>query len=317
VTAQHVYTLLPDKPDDRDWLYKATGPATTIYPDYVDMRPSMPPIFSQGGIGSCTANAITAAREYAQLVAGLPWESLSRLFVYWYERVAIGQTANDAGAYMRDGYKLLADIGVPPETLWPYIESAVNTQPSAVALTAARPNRIFSYERLMGKWPIVQDALAHGKPVAIGILVYESFESDATNKTGMIAMPNITTEKLLGGHAVLVVGYKKIGGDTYAIIRNSWGVGYGDAGYYYMPTAYFDAPMLVNDMWTLNAYPTADMLTFDAAIDILTANGIFDTAVFWKTLGAKYANDGVSDFRYVQLAFRKIAAWVANHGGSL
>jgi hypothetical protein len=49
-------------------------------------------------------------------------------------------------------------------------------------------------------------ALAEGLPVAIGIQLYESFESEAAARTGKIPMLKRTKERVLGGHAMLVVG---------------------------------------------------------------------------------------------------------------
>ncbi len=63
-------------------------------------------------------------------------------------------------------------------------------------------------------------ALYSNNPVLIGVSVYDSFELPSTTKTGIIPMPDTTTESLLGGHALMVTGYD----DTKSLftIRNSW-----------------------------------------------------------------------------------------------
>jgi C1A family cysteine protease len=81
-----------------------------------------------------------------------------------------------------------------------------------------------------------------------GTAVYESFESAAVARTGKVPLPK-RGERVLGGHAVLVVEYKQIGRSLYAIVRNSWGTDWGEKGYFYMPKTFFDKGY-VSDMWT-------------------------------------------------------------------
>ena len=61
--------------------------------------------------------------------------------------------------------------------------------------------------------------------------------------------------KLYGGHAILAVGYddnKMIGADKGALlIRNSWGTGWGMAGYFTIPYAYLTDRGLASDFWTI------------------------------------------------------------------
>jgi C1A family cysteine protease len=58
-----------------------------------------------------------------------------------------------------------------------------------------------------------------------------------------------TKEKLLGGHAVIAVGYN----DTTQrfIVRNSWGSKWGNKGYFTMPYAYLTDSNLADDFWTI------------------------------------------------------------------
>ena len=48
--------------------------------------------------------------------------------------------------------------------------------------------------------------LADGKPVVLGLVVYPSFESTYTLKTGIVKMP-AANEQPIGGHAIVLVGY--------------------------------------------------------------------------------------------------------------
>jgi C1A family cysteine protease len=63
-------------------------------------------------------------------------------------------------------------------------------------------------------------------------------------------MPDLVNEEPLGGHAVTAVGYDLE--QEHFIVRNSWGVEWGDAGYFYMPFAVIDDD-LAADFWTLRA----------------------------------------------------------------
>src|SRR5207249_6396066 len=77
--------------------------------------------------------------------------------------------------------------------------------------------------------------LADGYPFVFGFTVYETFESDRVAKTGVVPMPK-PREKVLGGHAVLAVGYDDA--KRRFLVRNSWGTGWGTKGYFTMPYDY-------------------------------------------------------------------------------
>ncbi|WP_090799725.1 C1 family peptidase [Paenibacillus sp. GP183] len=82
----------------------------------------------------------------------------------------------------------------------------------------------------------LQHALAEGFTVVLGMTVFDSFQYIGAE--GIFPMPK-TGESVLGGHAMLAVGYKTINGIVYAIVRNSWGSAWGDGGYCYIPSDYF------------------------------------------------------------------------------
>ena len=140
--------------------------------------------------------------------------------------------------------KVLNKLGVSPEQDDPYIIDKFTLPPSKLAIKDAVKFKIQQYNRV---WDIndLKLSIAEKSPVVCGIKVYQSFESDSVAKTGFIPMPK-QGEQLLGGHAVLAVGYDNQ--KQIIIMRNSWGKAWGDKGYFYMPFQVFQ--YLIMDMWT-------------------------------------------------------------------
>src|SRR4249920_904142 len=110
---------LRDLPDPRDHTFEPSERLmASLPPRYVNLSKYYPPIYNQGGLGSCTANAIGAA--YAANRGDSPTFNPSRLFIYYNERLIEGTVAVDAGASIRDGIKSIAGWGVCDESVWPY-----------------------------------------------------------------------------------------------------------------------------------------------------------------------------------------------------
>src|SRR5208282_6944555 len=98
------YGWVRDLPDQRDLYFSA--PRVAKLPAEVDLRGKMPPIYNQGELGSCVANAVGAAVEYDQDVEH-PANVFqpSRLFIYYNARALEGTTNSDSGCQVRDGVK--------------------------------------------------------------------------------------------------------------------------------------------------------------------------------------------------------------------
>ena len=240
------YHWTRDKVDTRDHPYNLTN---SVQPPVVDLRQYCSAIEDQGQLGSCTGQAIAGAIELLDKKNGRNLD-VSRLFIYYYERLLEGTVNYDNGAYIRDGIRVTYNYGAPLESLWPYNISKFRSKPTTTAIADAARRKVTSYQRA-NDFNAVVDALANGYPVVVGFSVYSSFESNSVATTGVMPYPNTSTEQLLGGHAVLLVGYNK-NSNTF-IARNSWGANWGDRGYFYMPFQVIQNTSMSSDFWVIKS----------------------------------------------------------------
>jgi C1A family cysteine protease len=172
----------------------------------------------------------------------------SRLFIYFNERVIHGTVETDSGASLRDGIKSVARLGVCSEVSWPYKIARFRDKPSVPCYREARKHQAIVYRRVRQSMEQLQGCLASGTPISFGFAVYESFESIAVKRRGVVPMPR-PDQRLLGGHAVLAVGYNDK--SQRFLVRNSWGPGWGQSGYCTMPYRYLANPQLAQDFWAI------------------------------------------------------------------
>jgi C1A family cysteine protease len=162
-----------------------------------------------------------------------------------------GDVGEDAGCEIRDAIKCAAKIGVAHESRWPYKISKYDVKPPANVYADALKFKALEYQRVGVSTFAVRTALAQGYPVVFGISLFESFESIAVERTGMVPMPNLSKEQLLGGHCMLVVGYGQR--DGHFTVRNSWDNDWGDKGDCYIPEQMLGSPDYGSDYWIVQA----------------------------------------------------------------
>ncbi|KAF9372910.1 hypothetical protein CPC16_002131 [Podila verticillata] len=262
------YGWKPDLPDRRDHFFSVPRLKLQSLPLSIDLRPGCPPVYDQGEIGSCTANAIAAAFGFEAHRQGVTFEP-SRLFIYYNERSIEGHVNTDSGAQIRDGIKTVNCQGVCSEAQWSYNAMPAGPngvwppnakpaeKPPSIAYEQALGDRLLTYQRVVQNVDQMKGCLALGYPFVAGFTAYESFEDPKVATTGKVPMPR-TNEEVLGGHAVLVVGYDD--SESCWLARNSWGETWGLDGYFWMPYAYFTDTNLSSDFWTLQVVKTDDGL---------------------------------------------------------
>lgn len=225
------FCVKPSAHDVRDRKY---APDNSQVRQSVDLREWDSLVEDQGYLGSCTANSITNC--YELLVKKLYPEyftELSRLFVYYNARTYDNTTAQDSGVTIKDGLRGVKQYGVCSESLWPYNPDNFFMRPSVEAYADAEQRTITNYEWLSGNSDIME-VVNLNKPVLLGILVYTDFLSVSADNP-VVPMP-ADSDVDVGGHAVSIVGYDL--DKQQFLIKNSYGSGWGDQGYGWLPFEY-------------------------------------------------------------------------------
>lgn len=243
------YGWIRDSLDPRDLHFSSIMPTKAIeFPPLVDLEAQCSPVEDQKSVGSCTANALVGALEFLQIrQEGEFVEDLSRLFLYYNERVIEGTVCSDAGAELRDGIKSLASTGICDEKLWPYDVKKFDHKPSKQCYADAAHHKIIKYYKI-ATLDGMRQCLTMGFPFVFGFAVFESF--NIIGKDGIMPLPNPEVEELEGGHAIMACGFDEE--RRLFKIRNSWGPSWGRKGYFFMPYEFIADKRFCSDFWLIS-----------------------------------------------------------------
>lgn len=187
------------------------------------------PIRNQGGCGSCWAFSSVAAIESMYLMSGRG--NVSTLDLSEQQVVScVTSSYGCSGGYLNQGLDYFKSSPVDKDPLWPYTATNGTCNTASIA-TAASGNALqtsstSSYVSPNNDETVLMNAVLQS-PVAFLMMVDNSFQSYAG---GIYKSTTCTTAV---NHAMLIVGwqYDATSGTYYWLIKNSWGTGWGEAGY--------------------------------------------------------------------------------------
>lgn len=248
---------IPSTPDQRDQVFAAVLPRVTM-PKIANVPLShFPGVYDQGQLGSCTAQGTGAIFAFTLKQEKFHVIKPSRLFIYYNARLMRGSEAYDSGASIRDAVKSLKTYGTCLEKTWPYKidKFSVVPSPKLYAEGLKPENTVIQYQSVPQDLNAIKSAIIQKTPIVFGFTVYDSFYSNAWPK--IMPMPSLR-EGVLGGHCTVIVGYND---DLQCVyVRNSWGTGWKDKGYFYMPYSYVLNPRLASDFWVILSTGKAEKL---------------------------------------------------------
>ena len=206
--------------DQRDKKFAVTAPQP---PANFSLASKITTILDQGNLGSCVSNA------FAQYIHTNTFNRvfISRLYHYYTGRLLSGfSNLEDTGLDIRTACKIISKVGACAETVWPYNVNNFNVMPPISAFQGTKYFKSYSYNFIDQNLTSIQSFLTTtNTPIIFGLNVYSSFMTNAVGNTGIIPIPNINKETLLGGHCMLIIGFNNTTQQFLCV--NSWGSSWG------------------------------------------------------------------------------------------
>lgn len=224
--------------------------APTVIKSFSVWNGNVPLVVDQGEWGSCTAFSMRYAYMLykAKLNQTSPVEPST---AFWYAQSRMIDSPNrplsDDGSYIHSMVKVLQTLGTPTNNQWPYTSKNIFTKPPEFSSLEKIPTNVitkiptYSGTKSTPAWQVqaaaVQNALASGKSVLVGILVYSNFMTDKVLVSGVVPMPS---GYLLGGHAICLTGFTQNSNPNLSTFTfcNSWGTYSGNLGMFTIPYSY-------------------------------------------------------------------------------
>lgn len=208
---------------------------------------------NQGNLGSCAQNALAIAISIA---SNGKINDLCRLYNYFItQSLDNSNPLKDNGSTTQSLIQSLKKYSCCSEKYFPYLPLNYFKIPPITCFQNIYPLKqvVYSYiSQDVNMWANIQNSILNTKNkvsrnitgMTLGIQVYSSFMNSQVATTGIVPMPNLKTDELLGGHCVAIVGYTTINTINYVIFQNSWGTRWGNKGCGYIPIDYLRNPSL-------------------------------------------------------------------------
>ena len=242
-------THIEDQEDSRDHLLEIN--IVNEQPDSFNLRELnfLPDVLDQGSLNTCVVCVLGTILQFnLKKINHLDNFIPSRLFLYYFGRIIDNDPVDkDTGITIRSGLKALEKFYTVDESIYPYIVENFSIKPSDIHINnALKIKKQIKYVRVQ-KTMINIKAVLKITPIAIGLMIYESFKK--IRGDGIVSLPK-ETETCIGSHAMVLVSYD----DNTRLfgLMNSWGrKTFGDSGFCYAPYDYIlDDKLSFKNFWT-------------------------------------------------------------------
>jgi C1A family cysteine protease len=258
------------------------------------------PIRNQGNCGSCWAFSTTAGLEAYTLIQnnqpGTNLDTSEQILVSCSGSGSCGGGGPDYAA------RYIRDVGLPSESCFPYTATDVSCS-GACADWKSSTYKVGSIVSVPKTVSDIKTALATYGPLPTVFNVYQDFFS---YRSGVYSY---TTGSFAGGHAVLIVGYDDPG--QYFVVKNSWGAGWGEAGYFKI--AYSELNTSINFGSGTLAYSNAVPQVTSISVTAPNGGESFDAGGLNRTITWNYVGDSTA---YVKIELVKNGIAVTNISSS-
>lgn len=200
-----------------------------------DCRTLFPTVRDQGPRPTCLAFALSDAHSAARKAGH---HSAEYLFYHAVQRTASKDPSK--GLTMAAGTAALEHDGQPVEADWAYLPALPKAPHSWSPPQAKTLFRAIGANRKMTLKDVRRE-LDAGVPFVLGVRISRAFVR--VDEKGIL--PDLLSDSDCGGHAMVAVGHGEIKGKPAILIRNSWGLTWGDRGHAWLEDSYL-VPRLIS-----------------------------------------------------------------------
>lgn len=228
---------LPSPSDPRDYRISRIAHVSMEHEQEYE-TPWMPPVYSQGSVGSCVAFSLKTLREIQQYMEHGEYTPLSAGFIY-------GNRAPNhhqgEGMYPSEALYQMRRYGVCRQFLFNInaMYMVVKDMLNDAMFENAKPYIIRAYARAY----TTAEKMSAIKELG-GLVIVVPIHQHFYNAKEKVERENT---EIKGYHAMVVYGWKYIDGRLYWKIRNSWGTNWGNKGNILMADNYTANP----EMWAV------------------------------------------------------------------